>query len=377
MKLNQDTAKRIGDFDMKKTLRSFLAAAFVSAALFSCSTPGTTSLPQVYSHRGCWLEGLVPENSVSGIHMARRFGYPAIECDVKYTLDSVMVVMHDATINRTMRNAADYSEIETPVKVRETLFKDLRENYVFASDDPAERVCIPTLEELLLACRECGIHPVLHSEVEESYSLAQEIMGDNWTAFSTEYDKMACARSVSGCPILWDPGTLDAASTVAKLDSLGGACGMSTMKWKMLDADYISVIRNAGYNVQSSIFPTPHEADAVSDGASIILSDFCWFQQEGRKPAYRKRCRGLDLKAGESLSYAYPEQMYYGAMTLNLSFTGSVEVLVNGGRSYTFNSSDYPVRDLGFRFSRTKPEISIKALEDSRIESCEYDVYDI
>lgn len=343
----------------------------------ACTAPQTKTLPQVYAHRGCWLENLVPENSISGVRMARRFGYPAIECDVKYTLDSVMVLMHDGTINRTMRNAADYSVIEEPVKVKDISFEDLRNNYVFASDDPAERVQIPTLEELLLACKECGIHPVLHSEVEESYRLAQEILGDGWTAFSVDYDKMAYARSISGCDILWDPGELDAEGTIAKLEELGGKAGMSTMKWKMLDSTYIATIRNAGHEVQSSIFVTPHEADAIHYGASYILSDFCWLQQEGRTPVYAGKYEKLQLDEGDSISYRYPEVLDYGAMTMSITFSGTVDILINGKKEYTFSSAEKQTRDIGFRFSRTRPEYLVTAGQDCVIYDCEADIYAI
>lgn len=364
---------------MKKTVSIIIAAASLLVAICSCSdkTASEFAFPAVTAHRGCWLENLVPENSISGVYMAKRFGYPAIECDVKYTLDSVMVLMHDKTINRTMRNAADYSEIAEPVVVTETLFKDLREKYVFASDDPKERVQIPTLEEHLNACKECGIHPVLHSEVEESYRLAKQILGDDFTAFTVRYDKVSYARTISSCPILWDPGKAPAEETVAKLAEIGGACGMSTMKWDMLDAEYIAKIKEAGYSVQSSIFKTPHEADAISDGATFILSDFCWFQQEGRTADFTWKQKKNSFAAGETLSYVHPDTMDYGAMTLLLDFEGEIEVVVNGNRTYEFNSEDYATRAIGFRFSRTKPEISITAVKDSKIKKALLDIYSI
>ena len=44
------------------------------------------------AHRGCWLkagdEFYINENCPAGVWMAAQYGYPAIECDVKYTRDS-------------------------------------------------------------------------------------------------------------------------------------------------------------------------------------------------------------------------------------------------------------------------------------------------
>ena len=166
-----------------KAIVFFLALA----ATFSCGSPEVENLPMSVAHRGCWLkdggEYYINENCPAGVKMAAQYGYPAIECDVKYTLDSVMVIMHDGTINRTMRNASDYSKIEEPVKVTEHTFEDLRTNYVLESTDPSLRVPIPTLKEELEACREYGVMPMLHSAVVESYKLAHEILGDGFIAF--------------------------------------------------------------------------------------------------------------------------------------------------------------------------------------------------
>ena len=184
-------------------------------------------LPMSVAHRGCWLrensgEYYIPENCPAGVAMAARYGYPAVECDVKYTKDSVMVIMHDGTINRTMRNAADYSKIQEPVRVSETTFAELREKYVLESSDPALRTPIPTLEEHLLACKEHGIIPMLHSAVVESYSLAQQILGDRWIAFDADEGAVRQARDVSDCLILLDPGKDSADGTVARLKEHDG-----------------------------------------------------------------------------------------------------------------------------------------------------------
>ena len=117
---------------------------FAVLVAVSCGSARHASFPYAVAHRGCWLmEGkafYINENCPAGVRMAAQYGYPSIECDVQYTSDSVMVLMHDETINRTMRNASDYSEISTPVKVTDHTFEELRSRYVLASTDPALRV---------------------------------------------------------------------------------------------------------------------------------------------------------------------------------------------------------------------------------------------
>ena len=116
---------------------------------------------------------LVPENSLSGVRMAVRFGYPSIECDVRWTKDSVLVCMHDGTINRTMRLKDGQKPIEGKVRVNETDFKTLRDKYRLQSSEEEYREQIPTFEEMLLECKECGIKPILHCDIYEGYEVGR------------------------------------------------------------------------------------------------------------------------------------------------------------------------------------------------------------
>ena len=341
--------------------------------IFDAKTPESVAV--AVAHRGCWLrepdgEYFIPENSTYGIEMARRFGYPAVEMDVKYTKDRVMVCMHDGTINRTMRNASDYSKIEKPVRVSDTLFEDLRRDYVLESSDPAKRTPIPTLEEMLKACRKNGIVPMLHSRVWESYELAQKILGDGWIAFDADYKAMCHARRVSNCLVLWDPGRVTAKETMGGLRGLGGWVGMSTMKYDMEDAAYIDALHNVGYWVQASIFPTPHEQRALRDGVDIELSDFYWFQTNGREPAGSVE-EMLSLKAGESWQSPAVEVGDFAAMTIRLEFYGALELRVKDQskvRIYQLQRDEAGVESVGLRLFKTSPSFEIVAGEDMEIK---------
>ncbi len=352
---------------------------------FAATTPEGVST--AVAHRGCWLrepdgEYYIPENSTYGIEMAARYGYPAIELDVKYTLDRKMVVMHDGTINRTMRNASDYSKIEKPVRVSDVLFEDLRSGYVLESSDPAMRTPIPTLEEMLLACRRTGVIPMLHSRVLESYGLAQKMLGDRWIAFDDNYSAMRVARSVSDCLILWDPGRADVQSTIAALDSLGGWTGMSTMKYDMQDAAYIEALQAAGHPCQSSIFPSPEEQRSLHDGVAIQLSDFFWHQTVGREPL-AEVSETVSLVAGESWQCPDIDTPDFAAVTVSLNFAGSVELRVSdrrelgkdGGwqfspRVYRLHRDTHGEESVGLRLFKTPASFEILALEDSELEVC-------
>ncbi len=361
---------------MKKWMIWGLAALLAVSCGVASDMP---ALPFSVAHRGCWLmdgnEFYINENCPAGVRMAAQYGYPAIECDVKYTRDSVMVVMHDATINRTMRNAADYSVIGTPVRVSDVTFGELRSKYVLASTDPALRVPIPTLEELLDACLEYGVMPMLHSSVVESYSLAHRKLGDGFIAFDGSQASLSRARDISSCLILLDPGRDAASRTVVRLQEIGAPCGMSTMKHDMLDAGYIRTVKEAGFEVQASIFPSPHEQRAAADGATIQLTDFWWYQTGGRRPAARFRKRSVSLPEGESLSWS-PEAPEYAAVTLVLDFSGTLKVTV-AGREYVLSGDRNGMPSvLGARLYKARPGIRVQALSDTEIRSVKAALYD-
>jgi len=57
-------------------------------------------LPKVIGHRGA--KAYAPENTLASFREARRRGATWVEIDVKLTADNVPIVMHDASLKRTM-----------------------------------------------------------------------------------------------------------------------------------------------------------------------------------------------------------------------------------------------------------------------------------
>lgn len=338
-------------------------------------------LPYLVAHRGAWFDYDIPENTVAAVEMAKRYGYQSIECDVQYTSDSVMVIMHDKTINRTMRNAIDYSEISSPVEVSKITFKELREKYVIQSSKESLRLPIPTLEELLLACKKHKIVPMLHSAVFASYEMAQKIMGDNWICFNSNTQLAQAARKISDCLILVDLGR-DTIGTIERLQSIGGRCGVSTMRKELLTASFCKKLRAQGYEIQSSIFKSPFESQAVSNGISILLTDFSltgtelkprkkWFANH-----YGKSKDRFKLAAGDKL-FKEGSEAEYGGVLLRIKFKGSLEVEINDERIYPIVREKEDVVFVSARFQKSKPKVKIVATEDTDIIELETAIFEL
>ena len=59
--------------------------------------------PILVGHHG--VPSLAPENTLAGIRMACALGIPGIEVDVRFTADSLPVLMHDRDVRRTSSGA--------------------------------------------------------------------------------------------------------------------------------------------------------------------------------------------------------------------------------------------------------------------------------
>ncbi|MBE6610047.1 MAG: glycerophosphodiester phosphodiesterase family protein [Ruminococcaceae bacterium] len=101
------------------------------------------------SHRGGVY--YTPENTMPAFLYALEAGYDYIETDPQLTLDGVVVLMHDGTINRTCRNS-DGSKIEKPVEVSKTTYAELMQyDAGIAMGEKFRGTKIPRLDELLAA----------------------------------------------------------------------------------------------------------------------------------------------------------------------------------------------------------------------------------
>ncbi len=92
----------------------------------------------VVAHRGNWREA--PENSVWAIRKAIEAGADMAEIDLALTKDSVLILMHDRTIDRTTTgkgSPADYTLAE------------IQQFYLRDGAGHATQIRVPTLDEIL------------------------------------------------------------------------------------------------------------------------------------------------------------------------------------------------------------------------------------
>lgn len=110
------------------------------------------SAPRVIAHRGA--SAYAPENTLSAFRMAVAQGAHAVEMDAKLTKDHAVVILHDATLERTTSGHG---------ALHEHTYREIRQldaGSHFSEDFRQER--IPTLEEVLEAV---GEHLLLNIEL--------------------------------------------------------------------------------------------------------------------------------------------------------------------------------------------------------------------
>ena len=121
----------------------------------------------VISHRGDWRN--YPENSIPAIESVIRMGVDMMELDVKMTKDSVLVLMHDKTINRMTNGKGLVSDI--------TYDSLMTFNLKRAHNVLTDSIKVPTLREALLCCKDRILVNVDHAYpyYKEIVELANEL----------------------------------------------------------------------------------------------------------------------------------------------------------------------------------------------------------
>ena len=92
----------------------------------------------VVAHRGAHT--VFPENSVPAIQEAVEIGVDLVEIDIRHTKDSVLVLMHDKTLDRTTNGEG---------LVENYSFREIKKLKLRNPDGSLSEVGIPTLEEVL------------------------------------------------------------------------------------------------------------------------------------------------------------------------------------------------------------------------------------
>ena len=153
----------------------------------------------VIAHRGASIEA--PENTLPAFILAAQKGYTTVECDISWTKDSVPVLLHDSTINRTARKENGWGFIFSK-KCSNYTFEELKE-LDFGSWKSKEYIGtrIPSFEEALKCCEEYGLNLYVELKKTDDFNIEKaKILSElvkqsgleekvTWISFNSDYLK--------------------------------------------------------------------------------------------------------------------------------------------------------------------------------------------
>jgi glycerophosphoryl diester phosphodiesterase len=134
--------------------------------------PPPWGFPRLLGHRGGGT--LAPENTLAGLRTACRYGFQGVEFDAKLTRDSVAILMHDDTLERTTNASGPVAQADWASLQR--LDAGGWRHARFAGEP------IPTLKAALGLCQDLGlwanveIKPCPGREEETGTLVAREVL---------------------------------------------------------------------------------------------------------------------------------------------------------------------------------------------------------
>ncbi len=216
---------------------------------------GAQNKVMVAAHRGDWRNA--PENSLLAFRCAAEMGVDIIEIDLQQTKDGEIIIMHDATINRTTNGKG---------KTTDYTFAEIRK---FSLKNGLGRVTnnsIPTLKEVMLELKGKPVLVNLDKSFpffQQAYNILKETGTLDQAIFKAEvpYDTLRSKYPALIGHIIYMP--------VVNLDKPGA---------KELIADYLAHMKPYGFELifakDTSGILSQH--DFITRGGSRIWINSLW-----------------------------------------------------------------------------------------------------
>lgn len=170
---------------MTKYLATLTLAILVSALTAGALGAKPSGEDQVLNvgHRGA--SGYAPEHTFAAYDLAKKLGADYIEQDLQLTRDGVLVVLHDATLDRTARPTAESEPGDCTGPVIEKTLEQIKtcevgswfnETYPRYAQDEYVGLEIPTLEEVFQRYRKSVNYYIETKNPEAAPGMEEELL---------------------------------------------------------------------------------------------------------------------------------------------------------------------------------------------------------
>ncbi|NLF67353.1 MAG: glycerophosphodiester phosphodiesterase [Chloroflexi bacterium] len=213
----------------------------------------TAQTPLIIGHRGASADA--PENTLAAFGLAAELGADGVELDVRLSADGEVVVIHDATVERTTNGRG---------RVR-----DLRTAELQALDAGMEQN-IPTLDDVFLAfgpsllynveLKDFGLTDgglaVAVADRIEAYHLENQVVVSSFNPLAVRRARKHLSRSTM-VAVIWEGGP-------RWLRHLGARAEADHPHYSLVDEDYMVWARENGFRVHVWTVDEPAEAQRLA-----------------------------------------------------------------------------------------------------------------
>jgi glycerophosphoryl diester phosphodiesterase len=237
-----------------------------------------------YAHRGA--SGYAPENTLAAFGLAAELGAQAVELDVRRTLDGALVVLHDATLERTTDAAARFPD-RAPWAVGSFTLAEVRTldaGSWFDARFAGERV--PTLAEAMDVLADRGLGLLLEAKAPDQYPGMAGQIGHQLRAAYPQWLRAAAAGRLTVESFDWEfvrelrtilprvsVGLLGAPEPAA-LPAFAGFVDQINPHHTAVTADYVEQVHQLGMAVNAWTVDDPAEqAAAVAAGVDGVITN--------------------------------------------------------------------------------------------------------
>lgn len=335
---------------------------------------------------GCTIAG---ENSLEAIRLAKRAGFETLETDVRLTADSVLVVMHDATLNRTClsSNGAELTEKEN---IADKTLAEVKSAYRLKATEPGNRTTIPTFKEYLAECKRCKIKPFiepkLYDEKGQHYrniiKEADEVMGKNNYIITSNNGANVIIRKMGlkDVPLM---GILYQ-TTFEEITKLGNIIiAVSTSQFTQKDyAFYVNKAKSSGLETESHADNFDRFTMINDNVIDYVSTDYLApdLKTNSTLVAYRNNAKDFEytgklvdgtisLEANNCITLKNKLlQVYFGAIYLEMEVKGSCEVQLSN-QKFSIKSEEAKKYKHQIMIYNSVPEFRITATDQCDIKN--------
>ena len=313
----------------KKKLLALLLLPWIA---IGCIDAKKNATRHFIAHRGATMRcTLAGENSREAIRFAALAGFDCIETDVRWTSDSVLVAVHDATLARTF-TYNDGSPVPKEIAVSDVTYGELLDKFRLKATRSEYRTQVLSLEEFCIECRNCGLYTFIEPKkitpewvYPQLIDIADRVFGrGNYviTSNNDANDHIRLKMGIRNIPLM---GILYQ-STYEHIASLGNIImAISTSQFGE-ESYFASVARS-----KADGFKTESHADSFDDFDKINHAGIDYISTDLLAPDYTGQGKTVYLSKGRdtakiAIESAAAGKIEFGAVYLDLEWLGAATI---------------------------------------------------